>query len=121
MILRAQWGPSVRVVNANGRAHRRWCQVGVGRQASALDSRVNSPRAWPEFIQVVVSIFGDSQIPSTAVTQQLDVPWNTSSYTRSILGARLWFVADSDRSDSSGHDGAAAADLLLRLFAAEDE
>ena len=68
-----------------------------------------------------MSIFGDSKIPSTAVTQQLDVPWNTSPRARSILGARLWFTVDSDRSDSSGHDGATAADLLLRLFAAEDE
>ena len=44
-----------------------------------------------------VSIFGDSQIPSTAATQQLDVLRNTSSYVGTLLGTTLWFAADSDR------------------------
>ena len=48
-----------------------------------------------------VSIFGDSQIPSTAATQQLDILWNKSSYVGSLLGTTLWFAADSDRAATS--------------------
>ena len=48
-----------------------------------------------------VSIFGDSQIPSTAVTQQLDILRNTSSYARTLLGIRLGFAADSDRRNNN--------------------
>ena len=44
-----------------------------------------------------VSIFGDSQIPSTAATQQLDILRNTSSCAGTLLGTTLWFAADSDR------------------------
>ena len=44
-----------------------------------------------------VSIFGDSQIPSTAATQQLDILRNTSSCAVTLLGTTLWFAADSDR------------------------
>ena len=48
-----------------------------------------------------VSIFGDSQIPSTAATQQLDILRNTSSYARTLLGTRLGFAADSNQRNNN--------------------